>query len=75
MRLKIASLLGLLSKTQGFSPDCIVDDAINTLNNESKIFIHSVRTLDLVHNYTNALLPFNKPYLHIIKMCILERVA
>lgn len=37
MRLKIASLLGLLSKTQGFSPDCIVDDFINTLTNESKI--------------------------------------
>lgn len=37
MRLKIASLLGLLSKTQGFSPDCIVDDAINTLVNESEI--------------------------------------
>lgn len=35
VRLKIASLLGLLSKTQGFSPDCIVDDAINTLSNES----------------------------------------
>uniref|UniRef100_A0A8C2X6C0 Integrator complex subunit 4 n=1 Tax=Cyclopterus lumpus TaxID=8103 RepID=A0A8C2X6C0_CYCLU len=34
VRLKIASLLGLLSKTQGFRPDCIVDDAINTLNNE-----------------------------------------
>uniref|UniRef100_A0A673G345 Integrator complex subunit 4 n=1 Tax=Sinocyclocheilus rhinocerous TaxID=307959 RepID=A0A673G345_9TELE len=34
VRLKIASLLGLLSKTQGFTPDCIVDDAINTLNNE-----------------------------------------
>uniref|UniRef100_A0A8C1I9N2 Integrator complex subunit 4 n=1 Tax=Cyprinus carpio TaxID=7962 RepID=A0A8C1I9N2_CYPCA len=34
VRLKIASLLGLLSKTQGFAPDCIVDDAINTLNNE-----------------------------------------
>ncbi|XP_008307693.1 integrator complex subunit 4 isoform X2 [Cynoglossus semilaevis] len=34
VRLKIASLLGLLSKTQGFSPDCIVDDAINTLVNE-----------------------------------------
>ncbi|XP_040901874.1 integrator complex subunit 4 [Toxotes jaculatrix] len=34
VRLKIASLLGLLSKTQGFSPDCIVDDAINALNNE-----------------------------------------
>lgn len=36
VRLKIASLLGLLSKTAGFSPDCIVDDAINTLQNESK---------------------------------------
>ncbi|CAF94967.1 unnamed protein product [Tetraodon nigroviridis] len=34
VRLKIASLLGLLSKTQGFSPDCIVDDFINTLANE-----------------------------------------
>uniref|UniRef100_H2STU7 Integrator complex subunit 4 n=1 Tax=Takifugu rubripes TaxID=31033 RepID=H2STU7_TAKRU len=34
VRLKIASLLGLLSKTQGFSPDCIVDDFINTLTNE-----------------------------------------
>lgn len=34
VRLKIASLLGLLSKTQGFSPDSIVDDAIGTLNNE-----------------------------------------
>ncbi|KAF7650202.1 hypothetical protein LDENG_00129850 [Lucifuga dentata] len=34
VRLKIASLLGLLSKTKGFSPDCIVDDAINTLSNE-----------------------------------------
>ncbi|XP_029026677.1 integrator complex subunit 4 isoform X1 [Betta splendens] len=34
VRLKIASLLGLLSKTQGFSPDCIIDEAINTLNNE-----------------------------------------
>lgn len=34
VRLKIASLLGLLSKTQGFSPDCIVDDAINTVSNE-----------------------------------------
>ncbi|XP_052438090.1 integrator complex subunit 4 isoform X1 [Carassius gibelio] len=34
VRLKIASLLGLLSKTQGFSPDCVVDDAINTLNTE-----------------------------------------
>lgn len=36
VRLKIASLLGLLSKTQGFSPDCIIDDAINTIGNESK---------------------------------------
>uniref|UniRef100_A0A673A1T2 Integrator complex subunit 4 n=1 Tax=Sphaeramia orbicularis TaxID=375764 RepID=A0A673A1T2_9TELE len=34
VRLKIASLLGLLSKTQGFRPDCIVDDIINTLCNE-----------------------------------------
>lgn len=34
VRLKIASLLGLLSKTQGFASDCIVDDAINTLNTE-----------------------------------------
>ncbi|XP_041850945.1 integrator complex subunit 4 [Melanotaenia boesemani] len=34
VKLKIASLLGLLSKTHGFSPDCIVDDAINTLTNE-----------------------------------------
>ncbi|NXU04852.1 INT4 protein, partial [Buphagus erythrorhynchus] len=34
VRLKIASLLGLLSKTAGFSPDCIMDDAINTLQNE-----------------------------------------
>uniref|UniRef100_A0A3P9MNE2 Integrator complex subunit 4 n=1 Tax=Oryzias latipes TaxID=8090 RepID=A0A3P9MNE2_ORYLA len=35
VRLKIASLLGLLSKTRGFSPDCIFDDAINTLSNEN----------------------------------------
>ncbi|KAM6945965.1 LOW QUALITY PROTEIN: integrator complex subunit 4 [Aplochiton taeniatus] len=34
VRLKIASLLGLLTKTQGFNPDCIVDDAISTINNE-----------------------------------------
>ncbi|XP_034024940.1 integrator complex subunit 4 isoform X2 [Thalassophryne amazonica] len=34
VRLKIASLLGLLSKTPGFSPDCIVDDAISTLSSE-----------------------------------------
>uniref|UniRef100_A0A8C7XW41 Integrator complex subunit 4 n=1 Tax=Oryzias sinensis TaxID=183150 RepID=A0A8C7XW41_9TELE len=34
VRLKIASLLGLLSKTRGFSPDCIFDDAINALSNE-----------------------------------------
>ncbi|NXI15470.1 INT4 protein, partial [Irena cyanogastra] len=34
VRLKIASLLGFLSKTAGFSPDCIMDDAINTLQNE-----------------------------------------
>nr|CAI9705047.1 unnamed protein product [Rangifer tarandus platyrhynchus] len=35
VRLKIASLLGLLSKTAGFSPDCIMDDAINILQNKS----------------------------------------
>lgn len=35
VRLKIASLLGLLSKTNGFSPDCVVDDVINVLGNES----------------------------------------
>ncbi|CAN9493056.1 unnamed protein product [Ophioblennius macclurei] len=34
VRLKIASLLGLLSKTPGFSPDSIVGDAISTLSNE-----------------------------------------
>ncbi|XP_055970739.1 integrator complex subunit 4 isoform X2 [Sorex fumeus] len=34
VRLRIASLLGLLSKTAGFSPDCIMDDAINILQNE-----------------------------------------
>ncbi|XP_053564658.1 integrator complex subunit 4 isoform X2 [Bombina bombina] len=34
VRVKIASLLGLLSKTSGFCPDCIVDDVINTLQNE-----------------------------------------
>uniref|UniRef100_A0ACB8FG11 Integrator complex subunit 4 n=1 Tax=Sphaerodactylus townsendi TaxID=933632 RepID=A0ACB8FG11_9SAUR len=34
VRLKVASLLGLLSKTPGFSPDCILDDAVNTLQNE-----------------------------------------
>ncbi|XP_050010421.1 integrator complex subunit 4 [Alexandromys fortis] len=34
VRLKIASLLGLLSKTAGFSPDCIMDDTINILQNE-----------------------------------------
>uniref|UniRef100_A0A672RS01 Integrator complex subunit 4 n=1 Tax=Sinocyclocheilus grahami TaxID=75366 RepID=A0A672RS01_SINGR len=34
VRLKIASLLGLLLKSQGFAPVCVVDDAINTLNNE-----------------------------------------
>ncbi|CAI5773500.1 integrator complex subunit 4 isoform X1 [Podarcis lilfordi] len=34
VRLKVASLLGLLTKTPGFSPDCILDDAINTLQNE-----------------------------------------
>ncbi|KAM4796148.1 integrator complex subunit 4 [Rhinophrynus dorsalis] len=34
VRLKIASLLGLLCKTPGFCPDSIVDDVINTLQNE-----------------------------------------
>nr|XP_020666602.1 integrator complex subunit 4 [Pogona vitticeps] len=34
VRLKVASLLGLLSKTSGFSPDCILDDVVNTLQNE-----------------------------------------
>ncbi|XP_060779458.1 integrator complex subunit 4 [Neoarius graeffei] len=34
VRLKIASLLGLLSKTPGFSPDCIIDDVINTLKHD-----------------------------------------
>uniref|UniRef100_A0A8C0MPD6 Integrator complex subunit 4 n=1 Tax=Canis lupus familiaris TaxID=9615 RepID=A0A8C0MPD6_CANLF len=34
VRLKIASLLGLLSKPAGFSPECIMDDAINILQNE-----------------------------------------
>lgn len=38
VRLKIASLLGLLSKTPGFSSDCIVDDVISTLNHDSKSF-------------------------------------
>ncbi|XP_055521828.1 integrator complex subunit 4 [Leucoraja erinacea] len=34
VRLKIASLIGLLSKTSGFLPDCIVDEVIVALNNE-----------------------------------------
>ncbi|KAL7983088.1 hypothetical protein Chor_010430 [Crotalus horridus] len=34
VRLKIASLLGLLSRTPGFSPDCILDDVVNTLQTE-----------------------------------------
>lgn len=34
VRLKIASLLGLLSQTVGFTPDSIVDDVIGTLQNE-----------------------------------------
>lgn len=34
VRLKIASLLGLLSKTAGFRPDCIMEDTVNTLSNE-----------------------------------------
>ncbi|XP_067889163.1 integrator complex subunit 4 isoform X1 [Heterodontus francisci] len=34
VRLKIASLIGLLSKTSGFVADCIIDDVIVALNNE-----------------------------------------
>ncbi|XP_077307491.1 integrator complex subunit 4 [Lithobates pipiens] len=34
VRLKIASLLGLLSKTAGFCPDSVVDDVISSLQNE-----------------------------------------
>ncbi|XP_059819622.1 integrator complex subunit 4 isoform X1 [Hypanus sabinus] len=34
VRLKIASLIGLLSKTPGFLSDCIVEDVIIALNNE-----------------------------------------
>ncbi|XP_068615644.1 integrator complex subunit 4 [Brachionichthys hirsutus] len=34
VRLKVASLLGLLSRTPGFSPDGVVADAINTLSKE-----------------------------------------
>ncbi|XP_043929275.1 integrator complex subunit 4 isoform X2 [Protopterus annectens] len=34
VRLKIVSLLGLLSQTPGFVPDCIVEDVINLLQNE-----------------------------------------
>uniref|UniRef100_A0AAV2J526 Integrator complex subunit 4 n=2 Tax=Percomorphaceae TaxID=1489872 RepID=A0AAV2J526_KNICA len=34
VRLKIASLIGHLSKTPGFRPDCIVEDTINTLSTE-----------------------------------------
>ncbi|XP_072333545.1 integrator complex subunit 4 isoform X2 [Scyliorhinus torazame] len=34
VRLKIASLIGLLSKTSGFAVDCIIDDVIIALNNE-----------------------------------------
>uniref|UniRef100_UPI00398F85E7 integrator complex subunit 4 isoform X2 n=1 Tax=Pristiophorus japonicus TaxID=55135 RepID=UPI00398F85E7 len=34
VRLKIASLIGLLSKTSGFVADCIIDDVIIALNNE-----------------------------------------
>uniref|UniRef100_A0A3B5B9B8 Integrator complex subunit 4 n=1 Tax=Stegastes partitus TaxID=144197 RepID=A0A3B5B9B8_9TELE len=57
VRLKIASLLGLLSKTQGFSPDCIVDDAIGTLSNESKKLLHSMRfcVLNLFHSTSSFL--------------------
>ncbi|KAK7882134.1 hypothetical protein WMY93_028308 [Mugilogobius chulae] len=34
VRLKIASLIGHLSKTSGFRPDCIVEDTISTLSSE-----------------------------------------
>lgn len=34
VRLKIASLIGHLSKTPGFRPDCIVEETISTLSNE-----------------------------------------
>lgn len=59
MRLKIASLLGLLSKTQGFSPDCIVDDFINTLANESKM--HQCTPFKfgfMIGSYTNTMLVY-----------------
>lgn len=46
VRLKIASLLGLLAKTQGFNPDCIVDDAINSLSNESTTASHCSQCTD-----------------------------
>ncbi|XP_061682926.1 integrator complex subunit 4 isoform X2 [Syngnathoides biaculeatus] len=34
VRLKIASLLGVLSTTPGFSPDCIVEDVVSAAANE-----------------------------------------
>ncbi|XP_061537938.1 integrator complex subunit 4 isoform X1 [Phycodurus eques] len=34
VRLKIASLLGVLSTTPGFSPDCIVEDVVTAVANE-----------------------------------------
>uniref|UniRef100_A0AAZ3PD05 Integrator complex subunit 4 n=1 Tax=Oncorhynchus tshawytscha TaxID=74940 RepID=A0AAZ3PD05_ONCTS len=34
VRLKIASLIGLLSKTQNFNPESILDDTLNTFNTE-----------------------------------------
>ncbi|CAB1348848.1 unnamed protein product [Coregonus sp. 'balchen'] len=34
VRLKIASLIGLLSKTQNFNPETILDDTLNTFNTE-----------------------------------------
>ncbi|CAN0081246.1 integrator complex subunit 4 isoform X2 [Lampetra fluviatilis] len=40
VRLKIASLLGLLTKTPGFTPDSVLDDVINALNSEKS---HQVR--------------------------------
>lgn len=50
VRLKIASLLGLLAKTQGFNPDCIVDDAINSLSNEKshQVLAQLLETLLLI---------------------------
>ena len=78
VRLKIASLLGLLSKTQGFSPDCIVDDAISALNNESKTHSHNLSFDILLHIVTTVLfdllditvifLFFTEPCPHLFKL-------